>query len=176
VAHKTVTEEVLEGFELSRQQKRLWLTQKDSNVFVSQCALLIEGNVNHEALSRALRELIARHEILRTSFRALSGMSLPVQVISENADLHDRNFELSDDKRILTITQPALCADADSLIQLAGKLARYYAACAASDEISDEPVQYVDYSEWQHELWNNGITMRQNRRKLTGANKLPRIR
>lgn len=146
-----MTEEVLEGFELSRQQKRLWLTQKDSNVFVSQCELLLEGDVNEAALDQALRELIARHEILRTSFRSLSGMSVPVQVISETAALPDFSF----DGRSLTITQPALCADADSLVELAAKLARYYEACVAGNEIADEPVQYVDYSEWQHELWNS---------------------
>lgn len=150
-----MTEEVLEGFELSRQQKRLWLTQKDSHVFVSQVVLLIDGNVNHDALRKALHELISRHEILRTSFHALSGMSVPVQVIAESVDPDNRAFDLSPDRRVLTISQPALCADADSLIQLTTKLARYYESFATGNEVSDEPVQHVDYSEWQHELWNS---------------------
>lgn len=168
-----MTEEVLEGFELSRQQKRLWLTRKDSHAFVSQIALLIEGNVNHDALRQALHALISRHEILRTSFHALSGMSVPVQVIAESIEYpelreHDPDerafdlkrpplirYRLSPDKQILTINQPALCADADSLIQLTTRLIRYYEAFATGNEVADEPVQHVDYSEWQHELWNS---------------------
>jgi amino acid adenylation domain-containing protein/FkbM family methyltransferase len=150
-----VTEEVLEGFELSRQQKHLWLTQRDSDAFVSQCELLIEGQLDRDVLAKALREMVASHEILRTSFRALSGMSVPVQVISETTDLRDVRVEVSEDARIIKITQPALIGDAESLIQFVLKLARYYEAIAGGHEVLDQPVQHVDFSEWQHELWNS---------------------
>ena len=146
-------EEVLEGFELSRQQKHLWLTQRDSTAFVSKCAVLVEGALDHEALMKALHELIARHEILRTSFRALAGMSVPVQVIGDASPLLD--VKLSEDKRVLTITHPALLGDADSLVQLVLKLARYYDTIAGGQEVTEEPVQHVDFSEWQHELWHS---------------------
>ena len=149
-----MTEEVLEGFELSRQQKHLWLTQRDSDAFVSQCEVRIERELDREAFQTALREMVARHEILRTSFRALSGMSVPVQVISETAESLLR-VELSDDNRILTIKQPALIGDADSLVQFVLKLVRYYAAIVNGSEVLDQPVQHVDFSEWQHELWNS---------------------
>jgi amino acid adenylation domain-containing protein/FkbM family methyltransferase len=151
-----VTEEVLEGFELSRQQKHLWLTQRESIApFVSQCELSIDGALDREVLAKALREMVARHEILRTSFRGLSGMNVPVQVISETADLTDLKVEVSEDGRIIRIAQPALLGDAESLIQFVTKLARYYEAIAGGFEILDEPVQHVDFSEWQHELCNS---------------------
>ncbi|HET7113957.1 MAG TPA: condensation domain-containing protein, partial [Pyrinomonadaceae bacterium] len=174
-----MTEEILEGFELSRQQKHLWLSQQDSDAFVSSCELLIEGALDREVFAKALRELIARHEILRTSFRALSGMSVPVQVISEKVDGPNLlGVNLSTDTRTLTITQPSLIGDAESLIQLVMKLARYYTTILADEEVSDEPVQYVDFSEWQHELWDSedADTRKEYwRQQVAGANSTSRL-
>ena len=181
---KNVTEEVVEGFQLSRQQQHLWSVQGDSGAFISQCALLLEGSLKKEALQQALRMAVSRHEILRTSFRSLPGMKFPVQVISEDVSgpalregdlssqveemlIEERQiafdletsplircaiFNVSRDRHILIINQPALCADAESLLQLALNLGRYYASCVMGEDVLEEPVQYVDFSEWQREL------------------------
>src|SRR5262249_8066441 len=45
---------------------------------------LIEGDLDVGALHRALENLIDIHEILRTSFQYLPGMTFPLQVISES--------------------------------------------------------------------------------------------
>jgi amino acid adenylation domain-containing protein/FkbM family methyltransferase len=84
---KKMPEEVLEGFELSTQQKYLWSLRPQSLAFRAQCALLLEGELRTGSLLESLRMVISRHEILRTSFHSLPGMDVPVQVIAERADL-----------------------------------------------------------------------------------------
>jgi len=74
----------LEYFRLSRQQERLWLLQRDSSAFRSQCALLIEGDLKEEVLREALRRVIERHEILRTAFHRRPGLELPLQIMVES--------------------------------------------------------------------------------------------
>ncbi|HZI20319.1 MAG TPA: amino acid adenylation domain-containing protein [Pyrinomonadaceae bacterium] len=183
-------EEVLEGFELSTQQKYLWAAGGPAGgAFRAQCALLVEGELRPDALRGALGAAVARHEILRTAFRSLPGMETPVQVIAEEAapdpfdevDLRglppaereeqaERLFRealrapfdlgaapaprvtllrLDDDRHLLLLALPALCADAPTLGLLMAELARGYGGGAAP---AGEVVQYVDFSEWQHQL------------------------
>src|SRR5215471_551216 len=71
----------VEGFRLSPQQKLLCQAPHDGQGYITQCALLLEGGLKIKPLKEALRRVIARHEILRTTFRRLSGMKPPVQVI-----------------------------------------------------------------------------------------------
>lgn len=77
----------IEGFRLSPQQKRLWQLQEAGNnqPYRAHCAVLIEGNLNPEILTSALQNVINRHEILRTTFRVLEGMNLPLQVIGDRS-------------------------------------------------------------------------------------------
>lgn len=76
---------VIEGFRLSPQQKHLWLVQQGdhSPPYRAQCAVLIEGTLDTTIFTAALRQVFARHEILRTTFQCLPGMSVPVQVITD---------------------------------------------------------------------------------------------
>ena len=77
--------ENIEGFPLSPQQKRLWqLQQQDGQTYAAQSAIQIKGKLDRETLKQALQRIIERHEILRTNFHYLPGMTLPVQVISQN--------------------------------------------------------------------------------------------
>jgi amino acid adenylation domain-containing protein len=80
-------QEVIEGFRLSPQQKYLWLLQQEDpgRPYCTQCAVLIEGNLDTKILAAALQNVFDRHEILRTTFTCLPGMSLPVQVISDGS-------------------------------------------------------------------------------------------
>jgi hypothetical protein len=75
---------IAEGFELSPQQKQLWRLQQaePDQPYRAQCAILIEGLVDEEILSKALQSVFARHEILHTTFSCLPGMKLPLQVIN----------------------------------------------------------------------------------------------
>ena len=90
-------QEVIEGFRLSPQQKHLWLLQQENpgQPYCTQCAVLIEGNLDTKILAAAVRNVFARHEILRTTFTCLPGMSIPVQVINNgifpSIDCYDLN-------------------------------------------------------------------------------------
>ena len=81
-------EGMLEGFRLSPQQRHLWGLLQEGNhaAYQAWCAVAIKGRLNHSCLESAAESLIARHEILRTSFRCLPGMTIPMQVINETGD------------------------------------------------------------------------------------------
>jgi amino acid adenylation domain-containing protein/non-ribosomal peptide synthase protein (TIGR01720 family) len=87
----------VEGFQISPQQKHLWLLQQsgDRQPYHVQCAVLIEGDVKYSILEKALQKIIARHEILRTNFRALKEMTIPLQVINENSFFSINYYDLS---------------------------------------------------------------------------------
>ncbi|MFN6534912.1 MAG: non-ribosomal peptide synthetase [Nostoc sp. EkiNYC01] len=80
--------QVIHGFQLSPQQKHLWLLQQDNNslTYYSFSAVEITGNLNIETLKTALKTIINRHQILYTSFRCLPGMNIPIQVIENSRD------------------------------------------------------------------------------------------
>jgi len=87
---------IIEGFALSPQQKRLWLLQQSGSDYYSQCTVLIEGELNKAALSEALGKVVARHEILRTTFHALPGIEIPIQAVNGNAVFDYREADFSD--------------------------------------------------------------------------------
>ncbi|MGH3802533.1 MAG: AMP-binding protein, partial [Pseudonocardiaceae bacterium] len=68
---------------LSFEQQRMWFLDQlmPENVAFNQPRILrLQGTLDVTALSRALDEIVARHEALRTSFTTVAGN--PVQVIS----------------------------------------------------------------------------------------------
>src|SRR6476661_8374808 len=75
----------IEGFRLSPQQRRLWLLDGHACALRSQCAVLFEGPLDPARVVESLRVVVCRHEILRTTFRGLPGMEVPLQVITEQA-------------------------------------------------------------------------------------------
>lgn len=166
------------GFQLSQQQKQLWLAGADETAFNSVIAVALDGAVDAAKLQDALTQVVARHEALRTTFERRPGMRVPLQVVrgtlapaweeigatsvaqlvagEANAafDLHHgpvvraKLLKLADKKYVLVIAAPALCADAVSL----QNVVREVAACYAGESASDEVFQYADFSAWQSEL------------------------
>ncbi|AOY80290.1 condensation domain-containing protein [Moorena producens JHB] len=70
---------------LSFAQERLWYLdqlQPGNSFHNMRIALRLQGVLNIEALEQSLREIVCRHEILRTTFTAVDGK--PIQVISPN--------------------------------------------------------------------------------------------
>ena len=90
-----MTVKIIEGFQLSPQQKRLWSLQQDSLAYQIQGAILIEGNLNREVLKAALQNVINRHEILRTTFRRKPGIKAPIQVVADSSILSCCDINLS---------------------------------------------------------------------------------
>ncbi|HXM48067.1 MAG TPA: condensation domain-containing protein, partial [Pyrinomonadaceae bacterium] len=78
--------QLVEGFQLSPQQKRVWPLQRGASHYRVECEVLIAGLLKRNVLAAALREVICRHEILRTAFQGLEGMEIPLQVINEHSE------------------------------------------------------------------------------------------
>jgi amino acid adenylation domain-containing protein len=78
-----MSESTTSGFQLSAQQKQLWLAGADDAAFNSTIAVAVDGNVKADALKQALGQVIARHEALRTTFERRPGMRVPLQVVRE---------------------------------------------------------------------------------------------
>ncbi len=95
--------ETLSGFRLSLQQKHLCLLQKDSSAYVAQIAILIEGDIKQKVLKTALEQVIKSHEILRTSFRSLPGMKMPLMVVEDSSIVSWRDIDLSENTVEATI-------------------------------------------------------------------------
>lgn len=106
-------EEIGEGYRLSPQQKRLCLlTQAGVDTpYRSQCAVLIEGSLNLEILEAALDDVVTRNEILRTTFRRLPGLNIPVQVINDFGTRRAERFDLS------AASRPEQLAELERLFQ-----------------------------------------------------------
>ncbi|MBW4428171.1 MAG: amino acid adenylation domain-containing protein [Nostoc desertorum CM1-VF14] len=94
----------IEGFQISPQQKRLWLLQQEANhqPYRVQCAVLVEGNIKHSILEKAIHNVWDKYEILRTSFPTLAGMAVPLQVIEEEISI---KFNYYDWQNLNTETQ-----------------------------------------------------------------------
>ncbi|HEV2801336.1 MAG TPA: amino acid adenylation domain-containing protein [Pyrinomonadaceae bacterium] len=79
--------QLIEGFRLSSQQKRLWLSEPDgssSTAYRARLTCLLEGQLDEAAFSAAVESVAARHEILRTTFQHYPGIKVPLQVIAED--------------------------------------------------------------------------------------------
>jgi amino acid adenylation domain-containing protein len=90
--------EVIEGFQLSPQQKHLWSLcgRHGAAIYCSQCAVRIEGRLDKQILRQAIENVVQRHEILRTSFRTLPNMDMPVQVINQNSAVTIMEVDLTE--------------------------------------------------------------------------------
>src|SRR5215510_1499956 len=87
---------VVEGYQLTPQQTRLWLLQQadGSHAYKSQCATLLKGDLDPDALKAAIYEVVNRHEILRARFLFLSGMTIPLQAIESKQEVELRRLDL----------------------------------------------------------------------------------
>ncbi|HWS56835.1 MAG TPA: amino acid adenylation domain-containing protein, partial [Pyrinomonadaceae bacterium] len=187
-------QEITEGFRLSPQQERVWLAQGDAadTPYRARCVVRLTGRFDAALFRSALRVVVARHEILRTNFRRVPGLTVPLQVINEDATpppvrehdlrslagagqqarveelireetrrpfdlerghpLHLALITLAPETRYLVVCLPSLHSDVRGLMNLVRELARASEACLRGGELSGEPMQYADISEWQNEL------------------------
>ncbi|HEX6087528.1 MAG TPA: amino acid adenylation domain-containing protein [Thermoanaerobaculia bacterium] len=88
--------EMIEGFKLSPQQRRVSALQHGETVQRSQCAVRIDGALDVQALQAAIDRVAQRHEILRTSFPRIAGMTWPLQSVRETATVHHAAPEILD--------------------------------------------------------------------------------
>ncbi|HVH12526.1 MAG TPA: condensation domain-containing protein, partial [Longimicrobium sp.] len=77
--------ESIVGFHLSPRQRHLWALLQDPGHRArdARALLRLAGPLDADPLAAALEALVARHEILRTSFERLPGMPEALQVVEE---------------------------------------------------------------------------------------------
>ncbi|MCY1045102.1 amino acid adenylation domain-containing protein [Corallococcus sp. bb12-1] len=158
----------IEGYPLSAEQRRLWATGGPSGTQRVRAELRLTGPLRLDALERALAETGQRYEVLRTHLSRLAGMSTPLQAVAElSVGLHRgvpppepvtqtpeegplRCTVHSEDAQHhrLWLELPALCMDPFALRDLTTALGRAY----AGEQGPDEPLQYIDYADWQREF------------------------
>jgi NRPS condensation-like uncharacterized protein len=59
---------------------------------------------------------------------------------------------LSPQEHILLIALPSLCADSRSLKNIVKEISHIYSKCLNNAQLPDQPVQYIQFSEWHNEL------------------------
>src|SRR5262245_14324273 len=59
---------------------------------------------------------------------------------------------LSISERVLLTSLPSVCMDNRGLKNLFSEITRTYSACLRGEKLSDQPVQYLDFAEWQKEM------------------------
>ena len=88
---------VIEGYRVSPQQRRLWSLQRSGQdtPYRSQCIVLMEGDLDVEALEAAIQDVIGRHEILRTAFVCPRETADPFQIIRDDGSVTVHRADLS---------------------------------------------------------------------------------
>ncbi len=187
-----MSREILEGFELSPQQRSLWRAQDGGPAWLARAVVGIQGELDPLDLRRAVEKVVERHEILRTTYCRLPGMDLPLQRVSERPAFSFRiglsatepPFDVADLERgpvshftlvraaarehLLRMTLPALTADEPSLRCLAEEI-----ALAVDGGGEAASVQYADFAEWQNELLEDERTAERRHAWRAGRCPLP---
>jgi amino acid adenylation domain-containing protein len=161
-----------EYYALSSAQKRLYVLQQmepDSTAYNTPAAMEVAGELHKEKLEKCFKQLIARHESLRTSFELIDDE--PVQRIHKKVEFkitnnsEDKNhhfvraFDLSkapllrvgltnieERKHLLIIDMHHIITDALSQ----GLLLKNFLTFYSGQSLSPLKLQYKDYSEWQN--------------------------
>ncbi|MEU6577526.1 amino acid adenylation domain-containing protein [Streptomyces sp. NPDC046805] len=179
---------------LSYAQRRLWFLNRlegPSSTYNIPLVLELDGTLDTDALRAALRDVVERHEALRTLFPERDGVphqvvlaaeaaapALPV-VSTAPADLEAavlaavrEPFDVTTDlplralllrsapgHHVLVLVLHHIAGDGWSLAPLARHLGAAYRARLAGREpesTTNTPLQYADYTLWQHALLGDG--------------------
>ncbi|MFD8699134.1 amino acid adenylation domain-containing protein [Kitasatospora purpeofusca] len=170
-----------EHLPVSFAQRRLWFLGKAEGpaaTYNVTLALRLSGPLDTAALERALGDVVARHESLRTVFteldgvphqRVLDGPPGPLLTVTDRPaqDLVGHLFDLAEDvplhaylcpegpeEHVLTLVLHHIAGDGWSLRPLFRDLAEAYTAHrdGTAPEPRPLPVQYADYTLWQYRL------------------------
>lgn len=171
----------LNGFPLSSNQRRLWL-RRDRALLCAQAVVLVEGQYDAGLLKAALRRIVERHDILRTTFQTVPGMKMPLQVASDEPGFFWKECHIDGEKALACVcaqerqhefqleTGPVLralfaptgdksCYLLLTLSALCGdpgtlnNLVRELAEqYNAAKAVPAEILQYAQFSEWHHSL------------------------
>ncbi|MFC6085306.1 amino acid adenylation domain-containing protein [Sphaerisporangium aureirubrum] len=172
-------------FPLSNAQRRLWFIDRfegPSATYNVPFVIRLRGALDVAALRAAVRDVVGRHEILRT--RIVDDAGEPAQLVvpldeldldiplldaagGEAGRVARHRFDLSaeipvracllrhgPEEHDLVLTVHHIAVDGESMLPLAGDLETAYTARArsAAPRWPESPVRYRDYVAWQREL------------------------
>jgi amino acid adenylation domain-containing protein/non-ribosomal peptide synthase protein (TIGR01720 family) len=177
---------------LSFAQRRMWILQQadpESPAYNVTAAVRLTGRLSQRAFVESLREIVRRHEVLRTCFEASGddvwprlqarvGVDMPLVDLSALPEprarraMHEcaahfaqRPFDLAAgpllrvclmrlaaDEHVAVLCVHHIAADGWSMQVFVRELGELYAAhmSARPHALPELPVQYADYSAWQH--------------------------
>ncbi|RPK08343.1 amino acid adenylation domain-containing protein [Priestia endophytica] len=173
-----------EYYEVSSSQKRMYILDylnRSSTKYNIYGAFVLEGTIDQKLIEKSFKQLIDRHESLRTSFHQRNGRI--VQKIHKNVDwgleyfylsegeidqaIHSfiRPFDLSDSslfraaimeitpqKHVLIYDMHHIISDGVSIAILMREFAELY----KGNILPELSVQYKDFANWQDRIINRG--------------------
>lgn len=87
--------EIQEYYPLSSAQKSMFILneiEKNSIIYNIPCMLMLKGDLCKEKLNKTFKEIINRHEVLRTGFSTIE--ELPVQKVYEKVDFEIQEYHV----------------------------------------------------------------------------------
>ncbi len=171
---------VKEYYPLSPAQKRMYILRQFEGSTISYngfTAIAVEGNLDKEKLEAMFRQLIDRHENLRTSFEVVDG--IPVQKVHKTVDFKITSMEseedeiesaakdfiqpfdlriaplmrvalvkVSEQKHILFLDMHHIISDGVSMSIMTRELSALY----SGETLPELRIQYKDFSQWQNRM------------------------
>ncbi|MCP5104184.1 MAG: amino acid adenylation domain-containing protein, partial [bacterium] len=168
-----------EYYQLSPAQRRLYVLQQLDDGGTSYnlpAVMVLEGNLDVEKFEETFKEMISRHESLRTSFHMIDGepfqkihkaVDFKIKYKEKNDSSRPHPFDLShaplirveltpvrEQKYILMLDMHHIISDGTSM----ELFVREFMALYAASELSPLRFQYKDYSEWRNSpLWQEVV-------------------
>lgn len=190
VSHPMKNAEERDFYPLSQAQKRLWLihemSQGENLAYNLPAALHLKGSFDPDTANTILKELVQRHESLRTSFEEKDGS--PIQIIHsavefelerttgnwsdleqiksdflrpfdlKNAPLwRVRCVDLGKEEFLLLFDMHHIISDGVSL----GMLTQEFLSAYQGEQLPQLEYQYKDFAMWQQEAFENGYMAKQ---------------
>ena len=78
-----MSDQPIRGFNLSFLQKRVWLLQARTSGLYQLATVEIEGELNPARLAESIRQVVATHDILRTTYYTKPEIRFPLQVVAD---------------------------------------------------------------------------------------------
>ncbi|MDB4867900.1 MAG: lchAA, partial [Cohnella sp.] len=177
-----------EVYPVTSAQKRLYVLQQLEGAdrsYNMPCVMRLDGPLQRERFDSAIRQLLQRHDALRTSFEMSDGQ--PVQRIQHQAEFtvsyeeateqeakwiieeFVRPFDLeqsplfrvgliriAEEQHLLLVDMHHIISDGASVSLLLEEITKLY----AGESLEPLRLQYKDYAVWQQQIWAQSDTYR----------------